>query len=207
MLQISILSYDRMITDRWVVKDVEGIIIGLFQGSLLAVVWMDWGKPWFQMAMTQIQLLLREPTYWVVIDYLLLCDFSLSVSMSCLLKMNLIFSLVTGYKIMNYLRYNLGLCYLKYLKQQGMCACWDCVLSAVHRNIPLLWIFHLQELTVNHHTVSQGQVILVTLWHKTSTLGLEGARVQKLLKALFNSIPPYSAVTYMNRIGLHPYRS
>jgi len=37
---------------------VEGIIIGLFQGSLLAVVWMDWRKPWFQMGMTQIQLLL-----------------------------------------------------------------------------------------------------------------------------------------------------
>ena len=58
------------------------------------------------------------------------------------------FSVVTGYKIMNYLRYRLGLCYFKYLKQQVMCACWDCVLSAVHRNITLLWIFHLQELTV-----------------------------------------------------------
>jgi len=137
---------------------------------------------------------------------LLLCDFSLSVSMVCLLKMNLMFRLVTGNKIMNYLRYHLGLCYLKYLKQQVMCACWDCVLSAVHRNIALLWIFHLQELTVNH-TVSWCQVILVTLWHKTSSLGLEGARVQKLLKALFNNIPPYSAVTYMNRIRLHLYRS
>jgi len=121
--------------------------------------------------------------------------------MVCLLKMNLMFSLVTGYKIMNYLRYHLGVCYLKYLKQV-MCACWDCVPCAVHRNFALLWIFHLQELTVNHRTVSRCQVILVTLWHKTSVLDLEGARVQKPLKALFNNIPPYSAVTYMNRIGL-----
>jgi len=73
---------------------------------------------------------------------LLLGDFSLSVSMVCLLKMNLMFSLVTGHKIMDYLRYHLGLSYLKYLKQQVM-------VSAVHRNFALLWTFHLQELNMN----------------------------------------------------------
>ena len=72
---------------------------------------------------------------------LLLVDFSLSVSMVCVLKMNLTFSLVTGYKIMNYLRYPLGSWYLKYLKQQIMCACWDCTLSTVHRNFALFGPF------------------------------------------------------------------
>jgi len=59
------------------------------------------------------------------------------------------FSLVTGYKIMDYLSYHLGLCYLKYLKQQVMCAFWDYVVSAVHRNFALVWTFHLQELNMN----------------------------------------------------------
>jgi hypothetical protein len=143
--------------------------------------------------------------------------FSLIVSMVCLLEKNLMFSLVTGYKIMNYQRYCLGLCYLKCLKQV-MFACWDYVCSAVHRNVALLWTFHLQELNMNtcvllcafttvlKITLSQWQVILVILWHETSALGLEGGRVQKLLKALFNNIPPYSAITYMNTIGLHLYR-
>ena len=79
---------------------------------------------------------------------LLFGDSSLSVSMVCLLKMNLMFSLVTGYKIMDYLRYHLGLYYLKYSKQV-VCVCWDCVVSAVPRNFALLWTFHLQELNMN----------------------------------------------------------
>jgi hypothetical protein len=49
---------------------------------------------------------------------------------------------------MNYMRYHLGLFYFKYLKQV-MCACWHYVLSAVHRNIALLWTIHLQELNMD----------------------------------------------------------
>lgn len=92
------------------------------------------------------------------------------------------------------------------------------MLSTVYRNIALLWTFHLQELKVEglfHYVLSPlsltSYCFSVTGNNgysvaKISALGLEGARVQKLLKALFNNIPPYSAVTHMNRIGLHSYR-
>jgi hypothetical protein len=121
------------------------------------------------------------------------------------------FSLVTGYKIMNYQRYCLGLCYLKYLKQQVMFACWDHVCSALEGGG---W----SAPRPSRFTPGTDPVPIVQeagwapgpVWTWAKNLAPTGirspdrpARSQSLYRLSYPAHPPYSAITYMNTIRLH----